>query len=70
MIRKTTSTWVVYFKYTILAFAMENCILSYFIISKNYFMNYTIPFYNTSNIPIFIFLFYSLKEYILPTKII
>ena len=26
-------------------------ILSYFTISKNYFINYTIPFYNTPNIP-------------------
>ena len=28
---------------------------------KIYFIIYTIPFYNTPNIPIFIFLFYSLK---------
>ena len=52
------------------AFAMENWILSYFTISKNYFINYTILFYNTPNIPIFIFLLYSLKYYILSTKII
>ena len=40
---------------------MENTILSYFTISKNYFINYTIPFYNTPNIPTFIFLYNTLK---------
>ena len=29
---------------------MGNAILFYFTISKNYFINYTIPFYNTPNI--------------------
>ena len=29
---------------------LKNDTLSYFIISKNYFINYTIPFYNTSYI--------------------
>ena len=43
---------------------MKNCFISYFTISKNYFINYTITFYNTPNISIFIFLFYSLKLYI------
>jgi len=43
------------------AFTMGNCILSCITISKNYFINYTIPFYNPPNIPIFIFLFYLLK---------
>ena len=32
-----------------------NTILSYFTISKNYFINYTIPFYNTPNIQKFYF---------------
>ena len=36
------------------AFPSDNFILVYFIISKNYFINYTIPFYNTLNIPTFI----------------
>ena len=39
------------------AFTTGNAILFYFTISKSYFINYTIPFYNTSNIPTFIFLF-------------
>ena len=43
------------------AFTMGNAILFYFTISKSYFISYTIPFYNTPNIPTFIFLFYSLK---------
>ena len=42
-------------------FALGNAISSHFTISKIYFINYTIPFYNTLNIPTFIFLFYSLK---------
>ena len=33
-------------------------ISSYFTIPKTYFINYTIPFYNTPNISTFIFLFY------------
>ena len=32
----------------------ENCIVFYFIISKNYFINYNISFYNILNILIFI----------------
>ena len=43
------------------AFASANSILFYFIISKIYFINYTIQFYNTTSIPTFIFLFNSLK---------
>ena len=43
------------------AFTFENCISSYFTISKNYFINYIIPFYNTSNIPKLYFFPYYLK---------
>ena len=43
------------------AFTMGNAILFYFTISKSYFISYTIPFYNTPNIPTFIFLFNLLK---------
>ena len=43
------------------ASTIRNAILSYFSIPKNYFINYTIQFYNTFSIPTFIFLFYSLK---------
>ena len=44
---------------------MENVILSYFIISKNYFINYTIPFYNTLNIPKLYYFTILLKYYFL-----
>ena len=33
------------------AFTMENAILLYFTISKSYFINYIIPFYNIPSIP-------------------
>ena len=42
-------------------FTSENSIPSYFTIPKSHFINYIIQFYNTPNIPTFIFLFYSLK---------
>ena len=38
-----------------LAFKSQNFISLYFIILKNYFINYTIPFYNTPSIPKFYF---------------
>ena len=44
------------------AFTTENSILCYFTISKSYFINYTIPFYNTPNNPNYIF-FASLFKY-------
>ena len=37
------------------ALASKNDTLFYFIIKKNYFINYIIPFYNTSSIPNFYF---------------
>ena len=37
------------------AFASRNAITSHFTIPKNYFINYTISFYNTPNIPKFYF---------------
>ena len=40
---------------TFKAFSSGNSILFYFTISKSYFINYTIPFYNTLNIPNSIF---------------
>ena len=40
---------------------MENATLFYFAISKNYFINYIILFYNTPNILFLIYLIYSLK---------
>ena len=52
------------------AFASANSTLSYFTILKSQFINYTISFYNTSSIPTFIFLFYSLKKYIYTIKYI
>ena len=52
------------------AFVSGNTILSYFTISKSYFINYTIPFYNTSNIPTFIFPILLIKIIYLPNKII
>ena len=52
------------------AFVSGNTILSYFTISKSYFINYTIPFYNTSNIPTFIFPILLVKIIYLPNKII
>ena len=52
------------------AFESRKVIIFYFTILKSYFINYIIQFYNIPNRPTFIFLFYSLKENILPTKII
>ena len=52
------------------AFAAGNTILSYFTISKIYFINYTISFYNTSNIPTFIFPILLIKIIYLLNKII
>jgi len=43
------------------AFTVGNAIIFYFTISKNYFINYTIPFYNIPNILFFMDLIYSLK---------
>ena len=48
-------------KQALRAFTTRNAVLSYFTISKSYFINCTIPFYNIPNIPTFIFPFYSLK---------
>ena len=45
------------------ASALKNAILSYFIIPKSYFINYTIPFYNTSYIPKLYYFTFSLKYY-------
>ena len=47
--------------YTVRAFPSDNSIIFYFTISKNYFINYAIPFYNTLNILTFILLYYTLK---------
>ena len=46
---------------TVRAFPSNNSIIFYFTISKNYFINYAIPFYNTLNILTFILLYYTLK---------
>ena len=43
------------------ALVSGNAILSHFIISKSYFINYTIPIYNTSNIPKFYFAILHIK---------
>ena len=43
------------------ALALGNVTLSYFTISKSYFINYTIPFYNTPNIPKFYFTILHIK---------
>ena len=51
------------------ALASGNATLSYFSISKNYFINYTIPFYNTSNIPKFYFTILHIKIIYLRNKI-
>ena len=55
----TPCKWV--FLTLIGAFASTTSIIFCFTILKNYFINYTILFYNTTNIPTFIFLFYLLK---------
>ena len=47
--RKTIDTF--FKKKDVRASTTGNLILSYFTISKSYFINYTIPFYNTPNIP-------------------
>ena len=52
------------------AFSFGNSIIFYFIISKNYFINYTIPFYNTPNISIFYFTIQYIKIIYLHNKII
>ena len=43
------------------ALVSGNAILSHFTISKSYFINYTIPIYNTSNIPKFYFAILHIK---------
>ena len=45
----------------IITFTSGNAIPSHFTIPKNYFINYIIPFYNTSNISTFILPYYTLK---------
>ena len=52
------------------AFPSGNSILFYFIISKSYFISYTIPFYNTPNISIFYFTMQHIKIIHLHNKII
>ena len=47
------------------ASALKNATLSYFTIPKNYFINYTILFYNTSYIPKLYYFTFSLKYYFL-----
>ena len=44
---------------------MKNATLSYFTILKSYFINYTIPFYNTPYIPKLYYFTFSLKYYFL-----
>ena len=44
---------------------MKNVTLSYFTILKSYFINYTIPFYNTPYIPKLYYFTFSLKYYFL-----
>ena len=45
------------------ASALKNATLSYFTISKSYFINYTIPFYNTPYIQKLYYFTFSLKYY-------
>ena len=45
------------------ASALKNATLSYFTISKRYFINYTIPFYNTPYIKKLYYFTFSLKYY-------
>ena len=47
------------------ASASKNAMLSYFTISKSYFINYTIPFYNTLYIQKLYYFIFSLKYYFL-----
>ena len=47
------------------ASALKNATLFYFTIPKNYFINYTIPFYNTPYIPKLYYFTFSLKYYFL-----
>ena len=51
--------------WAIRAFTIENVITSYFTISKSYFINYTISFYNTHNIPKLYYFTILLKYYFL-----
>ena len=46
---------------SLIAFTSENFISFYFTISKNYFINYVILFYNILNIPTFILQYNILK---------
>ena len=52
------------------ALALKNAILLYFTISKSHFIIYTIPFYNTFNIPNFYFSILLIKIIYLHNKII
>ena len=51
---------------TIRAFTMGNVIIFYFTISKSYFINYTIPFYNEQNLAtkLIVALGYKLTQYL------
>ena len=51
------------------ALASGNATLSHFTISKSYFINYTIPFYNTPNIPKFYFAILHIKIIYLHNKL-
>ena len=62
--------WVVFAINPILrVLALGNVILSHFTISKSYSINYTIPFYNTPNIPKFYFTILHIKIIYLNNKI-
>ena len=54
----------IYF-YILRASILKNATLSYFIISKSYFINYTIPFYNTPYIQKLYYFTFSLKYFLL-----
>ena len=51
------------FTTSVRASALKNAIISYFTISKSYFINYTIPFYNTPYIQKLYYFTFSLKYY-------
>ena len=56
--------------YSLRALTLEISILFYFTISKSHFIIYTIPFYNTSNIPKFYFTIQHIKIIFVRNKII
>ena len=63
LLKQVPGSKPVAYKVSVRASALKNVTLSYFTISKSYFINYTIPFYNTPYIQQLYYFTFSLKYY-------